>query len=445
MLSFKKLFLSTTALSVLIGSFESHAMEPEMDNLGGHYRVLTHIPDLPSRFIRENKATLPYSLFSEEDRIKYYNNTEALFNKYLPIFDSMYTPAIFGNIDCAGWLCKFYQSLQFRPGPIGFGCPTKEEAEESHIRSYDIAKKFAKIAAEGGGSAQEYIFLTGLGYAHKRENYGKEMEECTRWMIKDFLKNPYDPRNPNQFFCMINSGTWESRYVDQKSLASLENYILTSYHKNGDVRVAKALMYLKGFWGNTEKMNERAFRIACQECVLSDKKDSTSHNGTFGTTSYNHTLGTAGTVLFDLVKKLRYDPEKDHSLYELGMYGYGNTRKPLQIIQQSTRLLQYYNILPEQIDKQIKNNKKSLQLDLHGYDKGMSTEEVMQLLNYLTTHNDIRSCVIITGRGTHSPGGQPKLKPLIERLLKGVSEDQTFPIGYEETSKGGAFKVWKRG
>lgn len=446
-LKFKRLFLSAIAFVMIIESFEVQAMQDkdgfQRSRKRGRSRpvqqrkqnitlkTIKDDPDLPSRFIRDNNPRLPYNLFLEEDRMAYLDDSEGLFNKYMPLWDGCFLKAKGGDLQAAEWLSKFYQSFIFCPGPLCGGL-TREEAEKNTVRSYDIAKKFAKSVAEGGGNPKEYIYLTGLGYGAKRANYGKEMKECTKWMIKDFLKHPYDPKDPNHFYAMINSGIWEPRYVDQKSLASLNNYIANSYHKNGHVRLTKALMLWKGFFGETENNNERAFRIACQECVLNDQTNPDLY----------HPLGTAGNLLFDIAIKCGYNPENNPRLNELWKIGVGKEIKPLQIIQQSTRLLQYYKVVPEQITQQLRTKKRTLRLDLHGKGKEKSVEEVMQFLNYMTQDKDIKYSIIITGRGNHSPGHTPILKPFVQNVLKEVCKEKIFLIEYQEDSGEGAFRVW---
>ncbi len=188
-------------------------------------------------------------------------------------------------------------------------------------------------------------------------------------------------------------------------------------------------MLLKGFFGNTEKNNARAFRIACQEY---------SNNNT--DSELCNTRDVAGIVLSDLAKTRGYLAKNDPRLYMLGICRVRNNN-PLQIMRESTCLLQYYNIVPEQLGKQFKNNKKNIRLNLHGYNKGKSVEEVMQLLNYISTHRDMR-LTIITGRGNHSPGHNPTLKPYIWSILEELAKGQTFSIEYKENAGGGAFSLW---
>lgn len=202
-LSFKKFFLSIIAFVAIVGSFEAPAMQDEEGPQNVRKRKkfraaqqrkenipLENIkddPELPSRFIRDTKASLPYNVFLMEDIITYWEDNKGLFDKYTPLWDACFLKAKAGDLQAAEWLSKFYQILTFSPGPL-WGGLTKEEAEKNMVRSYDIAKKFAKMVAVGGGSPKEYIRLTGLGYAAKRADYGKEMKECNKWMIKGFFE-----------------------------------------------------------------------------------------------------------------------------------------------------------------------------------------------------------------------------------------------------------------
>lgn len=385
-------------------------------NYGNNFNITQN--ELPSRFMEENKCGYPVRICPN---LKYH--------EFVPILDTCYYEALKSKATinervalAAENISKFYQSLQ----PIEYWVHTQNPCSFG-ISTYNIAKKFAKIAADHG-RPNEYIFLTGTDYGA-----GREMVEHTRWVIKSL--KPYD----DSFFGTMNSMI-EPRYLDKDSRLDLEKYLPKSFREKCQERCMKAFMLVRGFYGGiTEQNDEKAFKIACKECVLIEGRDPSTDLIT------NQASFIARMTLSELVKKHGYDLKADPYLHELGMPSSctkDGIKKALKIIQQSTLLLQYYNIVPEQICKQLKENKISIRLDLHGYKKDDSIIDFFKFINYMVHLDDRRSWKVITGKGNHSPNNQPILKPLINSLLGAISE--TYQIEYELDSGGGAFKIWKK-
>lgn len=390
------------------------------DNL---YKMSIKNEWLPSRFIKENRYYNPYLMR---------NCTDSDYDNSIEAADSCYNKALKGEAEAAERVCQFFQNLRQLPGPVPLHSPTFE------ITKYYIAKRFAKIAAEGGRSSS-YLYLTSMDYGA-----GKEMVEYTRWSIKDFSKSltsTKDRRLDWMGFRLLL--LLEPRYIDKKDTAIIGKFIsdrykedtFVSFEGNTIIRAITAVMLERGFFGDTEKNDEKAFRIACKECVLCEKDIPTIPGYAGRYVNY-----WARSALYDLAKKRGYP-----SLGGLKEWEFVPNEKinVLKIIQQSTSLLQFYNIIPEQISKQFELNNKQYYIDLHGCKAKDSEKKVKQILDYMILLGDkVQSYKIITGKGNHSPNNQPVLKPLIHGLLKTASK--TYPIEYNLDSGGGAFKVWKK-
>jgi hypothetical protein len=343
------------------------------------------------------------------------------YNEYIQYFDACYHLAGKGDIDAAEAVSKFYTGLIF--GDRG------HTAKSKFIHAYNIGKKFARLAAYGGNPRQ-YIFLTGLDYGA-----GKEMVECNRWMVREMVNLPYDSY---QILAYTNS-LLEPQYIDKETLGLLEDFISHFYCESGEIRVAKANMYRRGFFGSKEKNKVKALRIACSEWRLSQQKGSKNERVRLSSAFviYELVFGwcnfSKNTDLANLAHNSHFSP-MDHEF------------QPFKFIKRHTHLFQYYMLMPERMHKKIHPPKEmTIHLDLHSLSKGESIEQTTELLKLMILNRyDITSSLIITGRGNHSPGNAPVIKPSIKQLLEKVSKDKTFSIGYCEAKGEGAFRVWLR-
>ncbi len=115
---------------------------------------------------------------------------------------------------------------------------------------------------------------------------------------------------------------------------------------------------------------------------------------------------------------------------------------PEEFIRERTGILQYYKIIPEFLQREINAGKSYLRVDLHGLSPEESIERVMELVKVLALPQfKGKSALVITGKGNHSRGNLPVLKPAIQDLLEKVSKNGTFSLRYKEDQGAGAFKI----
>ena len=355
--------------------------------------------ELPSRFAQENNFIRATCRLQRET-----GGIETDFTVYMDYFDKCFSQAKAGNTTAAIHLSLFYRGLHFND-------------KATSVRAWNIAKKFAHLAAIGG-QPDEYIFLTGVDYGA-----GKDMEECTRWSVKQFIDHPDD-----KLIALTNH--WDPRYLDEKSRTSLRKFIAKSYDK-GEIRISMANMYLNGFFGPSEQQRARALPIAYNEWHLVKDKGLKAASAAF--------------VLYNFVAHWFGNSKEFHILASVSNFiPMVPQFDPERFIRERTGILQYYKIIPEFLQREIDAGRSHLRVDLHGLSPEESIERVMELVKVLALPQfKGKSALVITGKGNHSRCHLPVLKPAIQDLLEKASKKGTFSLKYQEDQGAGAFKIWR--
>ncbi|MBX9786286.1 MAG: Smr/MutS family protein [Alphaproteobacteria bacterium] len=353
--------------------------------------------EFPSRFAHENNFIRATCRLQSET-----GGIETDLTAYMNYFDKCFSQAKVGNTTAAIHLSLFYRGLHFND-------------TEASVRAWNIAKKFAHLAALGG-QPDEYIFLTSVDYGA-----GKDMKEHTHWSVKQFIDHPN-----GKLIALTNY--LDPNYLDESSRTALRKFVARSYDK-GEIRTSMANMYLRGFFGRSEKQKARAFPIAYNEWHLVRDKGVKAASAAF--------------VLYDFVANWFGNSKEFHILASASNFVPMTPQfNPEEFIRNRTRILEYYKIIPEFLQREIATGKNHLRVDLHGLSPEESIECVMELIKVLALAQFKRkSALVITGRGNHSRGNQPVLKPAIQDLLEKASKSGTFSLNYKEDQGAGAFKI----
>lgn len=361
------------------------------------------LEELPSKFARENNFVyIGLRLLDPNHNLPITNITI-----YMDYFDQCFYQAREGNITAALHLSHFYRSLYF-------------DNKATNIRSWDIAKRFALLAANGGQSS-EYIHITGIDYGA-----GKDLKENTKWSVKHFTDHPGDFTS-----FMALSNHLDLKYLDKLTLRILRKFIAKNY-SNVEVRMTLANMYLKGFFGRCEKLKARAFSIAYNEWRLLTKH------------GVNHIKAyRASFILYDFVADWFRNSKHFQTLAAQSNFLPATPEfDPDKFIRNQTRILEYYHFVPEYLRRELSTRKQHLRVDLHGLSLEESIERVMELAKILALNPRAKSALVITGRGNHSPDNIPILKPAIQDLLEKISRNDVFSLQYKKDQGDGAFIIW---
>ena len=353
--------------------------------------------ELPSKFAQKNNFIRATCRLQRET-----GTFETNLAVYMDYFDGCFARAKTGDVDAAVALSHFYRGLHFND-------------KVTSVRVWNIAKKFAHQAAIGG-QPDEYIFLTGVDYGA-----GKDMKEHTRWSIKQFIDHPSE--NLIAFTNYL-----DPKYLDKGSRISLRRFVAKFYDK-GEMRLAKANMYLRGFFGRSEKQKAKALPIAYNEWHLVKDQGLKAASAAF--------------VLYDFVAKWFGNSKEFHILASVSNFVPMVPQfDPEGFIRERTGILQYYKIIPEFLQREINTGKSHLRVDLHGLSPEESIERVMELVKVLALPQfKGKSALVITGKGNHSRDNLPVLKPAIQDLLEKISKNGTFFLKYQEDQGAGAFKI----
>lgn len=353
--------------------------------------------ELPSRFAQKNNFIRATCRLQRET-----GDIETDLAAYMGYFDKCFFQANSGNVTAAVHLSLFYRGLHFND-------------KATSVHAWNIAKKFAHLAAIGG-QPDEYVFLTGVDYGA-----GKDMEEHTRWSIRQFIDHPHDR-------LIASTNHWDPLYLDKKSRTALRKFVAGSYDK-GEIRVSMANMYLRGFFGHSERQKARALPIAYNEWHLVRDRGLKAASAAF--------------VLYNFVANWFGNSNEFHILASVSNFVPMTPQfNPEEFIRNRTRILEYYNIIPEFLQKEIATGKNHLRIDLHGLSPEESIERVMELVKVLALPRfKGKSALVITGRGNHSRDNLPVLKPAIQDLLEKASKGGTFSLNYKEDQGAGAFKI----
>lgn len=349
----------------------------------------------PSMFAQKNNFTRATCRLQRET-----GGIETDLTVYMNYFDGCFAKAKAGDAKAAVALSHFYRGLHFN-----------ERA--TSVRAWNAAKKFAHQAAFGG-EPEEYIFLTGVDYGA-----GKDMKEHTHWSVKQFINHPCEN-------ILAFTNYLDPNYLDEGSRTALRRFVAKSYDK-GETRLAKANMYLRGFFG--QKLKGRALSIAYNEWYLNKDKGSKALSAAF--------------ILYNFVANWFGNSKEFHILAGVSNFSPVDPQfAPEEFIRRRTRILEYYKIVPEFLQRELDTGKSCLRLDLHGLSSDEGIERVMELVKILALPKlKGKSALVITGKGNHSPGNIPTLKPAIHDLLKKVSQNGIFSLKYREDGGGGAFKI----
>lgn len=353
--------------------------------------------EMPSRFAQKNNFIRATCRLQRET-----GGIETDLAAYMDYFDGCFVRGKTGDTDAAVALSHFYRGLHFND-------------KATSILAWNIAKKFAHLAAIGG-QPDEYIFLTGVDYGA-----GKDMKEYTRWSIRRFIDHPHDR-------LIASTNHWDPLYLDKESRTALRKFVARSYDK-GEIRTSMANMYLRGFFGQSEEQKAKALPIAYNEwCLVKDQ---------------GLKAASAAFVLYNFVANWFGNSNEFHILASVSNFVPMTPQfKPEEFIRNRTRILEYYNIIPEFLQKEIATGKNHLRIDLHGLSPEESIERVMELVKVLALPRfKGKSALVITGRGNHSRGNLPVLKPAIQGLLEKASKSDTFSLNYKEDQGAGAFKI----
>lgn len=353
--------------------------------------------ELPSKFAQKNNFIRATCRLQKET-----GTFETNLAAYMDYFDKCFFQANAGNATAAVHLSLFYRGLQFNDKATG-------------VHAWNIAKKFAHLAALRG-QPDEYIFLTGVDYGA-----GKDIKEHTHWSIKQFIDHPNDG-------LMALTNYLDPNYLDEGSRIALRKFVARSYDK-GEIRISTANMYLKGFFGSSEKQKARAFPIAYNEWHLVRDRGLKAASAAF--------------VLYDFVARWFGNTKEFHILASVSNFVPMTPEfDPEGFIRERTGILQYYKIIPEFLHREIDAGRSHLRVDLHGLSPEESIERVMELIKVLALPQfKGKSALVITGRGNHSRGNQPVLKPAIQNLLEKASNSGTFSLEYQKDQGAGAFKI----